>query len=75
MEMRVQVLRAVEVRSVPFGPVATKRSRDVAEGKQPGRTETFRELAEVVFSGDVSGYRTAERHHTHWRNWPAGGRL
>lgn len=48
---------------------------DVCCGEVPSDTETFRELAEVLVSGDLSRYRTTEVHNTHWRYWPDGGAL
>lgn len=48
---------------------------DVCTGELPSDTETFRELAEVLVSGDLCRYRTTEVHNTHWRHWPGGGTL
>ena len=48
---------------------------DVVSAEMPSETETFRQLAEVLASGDVSHYKTSEPNNTHWRNWPDGGTL
>ena len=48
---------------------------NVCSEELPSETETFRQLAEVLASGDVSRYKTAEPHNTHWRHWPGGGTL
>jgi hypothetical protein len=41
----------------------------------PGGTETFRQLAEVLASGDAGRYRPTLSPNNHWSNWPAGGTL
>jgi hypothetical protein len=41
----------------------------------PSGTETFRQLAQVAATGDISQYRTSESPNTHWSNWPFGGTL
>lgn len=48
---------------------------DVVSEELPSGTETFRQLAEVLASGDISRYRTDEPANTHWSNWPEGGTL
>lgn len=48
---------------------------DVCSEELPSETETFRQLAEVLASGDVAQYKTAETHNTHWRHWPDAGTL
>jgi hypothetical protein len=40
----------------------------------PSRSETFRQLADVLVSGDISRYRPGPG-NTHWSNWPDGGTL
>jgi hypothetical protein len=42
---------------------------------RPSGSPTFRQLAQVLATGDVSGYRPSVRANTHWRNWPDGGSL
>jgi len=41
----------------------------------PSRTETFRQLAAVLSSGDPAHYHSTEPPNTHWSNWPDGGTL
>jgi hypothetical protein len=48
---------------------------DLAAGAKPSDSETFRQLAEVLASGDAALYRSTQLPNTHWRNWPEGGRL
>ncbi len=43
--------------------------------EHPSETETFRQLAEVLATGNVGLYRPSESPNTHWRNWPDGGTL
>ena len=48
---------------------------DVCSGELPSETETFRELAEVLATGELSRYQSAEALNTHWKHWPDGGTL
>lgn len=49
---------------------------DVAdESERPSRSEAFRQIAEVLVSGDAARYRPTQQPNTHWSNWPAGGTL
>lgn len=50
------------------------RHPDLAGGETPSGLVTFQSLAEVLANGDASVY-TPEEPNTHWRHWPAGGRL
>lgn len=43
--------------------------------ERPGNTETFRQLADVLATGDVGHYRPSQPPNNHWSNWPAGGSL
>jgi hypothetical protein len=47
----------------------------VDNDERPSNSETFRQLAQVLASGDPSHYRPSQPPNTHWRNWPDGGRL
>jgi len=47
----------------------------VDEEERPSRSETFKQLAQVLVTGDVGLYRPSRPPNTHWRNWPEGGRL
>ena len=48
---------------------------DVVADEKPSTSPTFRQLAAVLASGDVSRYAPAEAPNTHWSNWPDGGSL
>ena len=48
---------------------------DLAAEEMPSDTETFRQLAEVIATGDINCYNTQEPDNTHWRNWGQGGAL
>ncbi|MEV6964101.1 hypothetical protein AB0M47_03220 [Hamadaea sp. NPDC051192] len=41
----------------------------------PSETETFRQLAVVLATGDVTAYRPSKAPNTHWSNWPESGSL
>jgi hypothetical protein len=43
--------------------------------KRPSGSETFRQLARVLVTGDPTHYRPTLPGNTHWRNWPEGGTL
>jgi hypothetical protein len=48
---------------------------DFAEAEHPSDTETFRQIAEVLATGEVDRYHPSKPPNNHWRNWPEGGRL
>jgi hypothetical protein len=48
---------------------------DVIASELPSQTETFRQLAYVLSTGDCSRYAPGEAPNTHWRHWPLGGSL
>ena len=48
---------------------------NVADDERPSGSETFRQLAEVLATGDVKLYQPSQPPNTHWRNWPRSGRL
>ena len=48
---------------------------DVVAGERPSEVESFRQLAQVLATGDTSCYRPTTAPNTHWRNWPEGGTL
>lgn len=48
---------------------------DLVSDEKPSETETFQQLAEVIFTGDKKLYNTTESKNTHWTNWPDGGTL
>ena len=47
----------------------------VRDTERPSTCETFRQLALVLISGDVSQYRPTLEPNTHWMHWPEGGTL
>jgi Family of unknown function (DUF7003) len=47
----------------------------VDENERPSGSETFRQLAKLLESGDLSEYHPSALANTHWRNWPNGGTL
>jgi hypothetical protein len=51
------------------------RHPDLVNEERPSGSETFRQLAEVLATGDAGRYRPTQAPNTHWRNWPEGGRL
>ena len=51
------------------------RHPDRIKGELPSTTETFRRLARVLETGDVTAYAPSEAPNTHWRHWPNGGIL
>lgn len=48
---------------------------DLADEEKPSDTETFNQLADVIFTGNKTLYNTSEKNNTHWTNWPEGGAL
>lgn len=48
---------------------------NVADGERPSGSETFRQLARVLETGDVAHYRPTHPPNIHWSNWPEGGTL
>ena len=48
---------------------------DTVSDELPSATETFRQFAEVLATGDVDHYRPAQAPNTHWSNWPEAGTL
>jgi hypothetical protein len=47
----------------------------VDKAARPSKSETFRQLAQVLVTGDVRAYRPTAIPNTHWKNWPDGGTL
>ena len=42
---------------------------------RPSGSETFKQLAQVLATGNIAFYRPSLPPNTHWRNWPEGGLL
>lgn len=79
---RDQVLATPEERRTCVAPDAHEllvldewHHPDIVGGQLPSQTETFRQIAEVLTTGDVARYRPTEAANTHWRHWPEGGTL
>ena len=51
------------------------RHPDLARGEVPSNSETFRQLARALATGDVSAYAPTCEPNNHWKFWPEGGRL
>ena len=45
---------------------------DLCRSEKTSDSETFRQLAGVLATGDVKLYRPSQAPNTHWRNWPRG---
>ena len=48
---------------------------DLADDQRPSELESFRQLAEVLSTGDASNYKPITPPNTHWKNWPDSGTL
>jgi hypothetical protein len=47
----------------------------VCSDELPSKNTTFRQLTDVLISGDISNYKPSKEYNTHWSNWPDGGTL
>jgi hypothetical protein len=80
---RESVLATAEERRVSLLPDMTQilqleewhHPNVVDEHDRPSGSETFRQLAEVLVTGNAGLYRPSQPPNTHWRNWPEGGTL
>jgi hypothetical protein len=79
---RESVLATPQERCVSLPPEMTQilqleewHHPDVVTGERPNSSETFRQLARILATGDASLYRPSRQSNTHWRNWPNGGQL
>ena len=79
---RDQVLATQQERRISVLPDMTQLLQleewhhpNLAGGDRASSSETFRQLAQVLATGDVDLYRPSRPANTHWRNWPEGGRL
>lgn len=52
-----------------------RQPTDMWDGDRPGEYEVFRQIAEVLDTGDAAKYRPTEKPNTHWSNWPEEGTL
>ena len=48
---------------------------DLANSELPSENETFKQISEVLRTGDVGFYKPTFKPNTHWTNWPDGGTL
>ncbi|HEX5063924.1 MAG TPA: hypothetical protein VFV99_31310 [Kofleriaceae bacterium] len=48
---------------------------DLVKSQWPSHVESFRQLAEVLATGDTSRYQPSLPPNTHWKHWPDGGTL
>jgi Family of unknown function (DUF7003) len=48
---------------------------DLAGGSRPSQSETFRQIADVLTTGDLRLYTPRLQPNTHWSNWPDSGSL
>lgn len=46
---------------------------DIAGNQRPSGSETFRQLARVLATGDPTEYQPTLAPNTHWSDWPQGG--
>ena len=51
------------------------RHPDLLNDERPSTSDTFRQLAEVLITGEVARYRPSPSPNTHWKHWPDGGTL
>jgi hypothetical protein len=79
---RASVLATAEERRVSLEPSLREilvlndwNHPDLAGGELASQSETFRQLAQVLATGDIGHYRPTAPPNTHWRNWPEAGTL
>jgi len=48
---------------------------DIVDGELPSQTEAFKQLAQVLVTGNKELYNPSCPPNTHWPNWPEGGTL
>jgi uncharacterized protein DUF7003 len=46
---------------------------DLSAGELPSDSETFRLLADLLVTGDLSRWQPTEHPNTHWKNWSEAG--
>ena len=79
---RDRVLATPEERRVSVPPDLTPilqleawHHPDLADNDLASDSETFRQLAQVLATGDPGLYRPTQPPNTHWSRWPEGGTL
>ena len=48
---------------------------DIVDGELPSQTELFKQLAQVLVTGNKELHKPSCPPNTHWSNWPEGGTL
>jgi hypothetical protein len=48
---------------------------NIADGRRPSESEAFRQIADVLATGDLRRYAPTRLPNTHWSNWPESGSL
>lgn len=48
---------------------------DCADSELPSNNETFKQIAEVLETGEMELYKPTRKPNNHWKNWPEGGTL
>jgi len=48
---------------------------DIAKNELPSKNQTFKQLAKVISTGNISDYILTHKPNTHWSNWREGGTL
>ena len=48
---------------------------NLATGEVASDSETFRQLARVLSTGDLANYKPTKKSNTHWSHWPDSGTL
>jgi hypothetical protein len=81
-DLRDLVLATAAERRMSIGPGLVQilqleewRHINVLDNEQPSRSETFRQLSQILETGDLEMYRPTLPPNTHWSNWPEGGML
>jgi hypothetical protein len=77
---REQVLATPQERRVSVSPdmlqilqVEEWHHPNLVDGERPSDSETFRQFAHVLSTGEPGHYRPPQQPNTHWRIWPDGG--
>ncbi|MGC4767981.1 DUF7003 family protein [Micromonospora sp. DT44] len=62
--------RALVVETIGYSPRAGNLT-----GSRPSRSETFRQIADALATGDRTLYAPKAQPNTHWSHWPESGSL
>jgi hypothetical protein len=47
----------------------------VDDANRPSNSQTFKQLAQVLMTGEAEEYKPTLSPNTHWKNWPECGTL